>query len=263
MNSAHWHLLKQLTVRSIQQRFRGSILGWGWMIGQPLMMMAVYTTVFGLIFGGRYIAQPDDSPAFYALGIFLSLALFNFFSEVLQSAPHIILGNTVYVKKVSFPLELLPLSAVGAPVVTLLVQLGLVVVGALFAGVFHIEGIPSLIFSVLALVFLSLGVAFWFSALGVFIRDLQQISGVLGLVLLYASAVFYSPEMVAQREPGVWEFLRFNPLIHLLSSARSAILFGSEVSWLGVSISMAFCLGVLVTGYLFFRWIKSSFADVM
>ncbi|MEM9026666.1 MAG: ABC transporter permease, partial [Verrucomicrobiota bacterium] len=262
-NSAHWHLLKQLTLRSIQQRFRGSILGWGWMIGQPLMMMAVYTIVFGLIFGGRYVGQPEDSPAIYALGIFLSLALYNFFSEVLQSAPHIILGNTVYVKKVAFPLEMLPLSAVGAPLVTMFVQIALVITGALFAGVFHAGGLLYVLFSAVALAILSLGVAFWFSALGVFIRDLQQIAGVMGLILLYASAVFYSPEMVAEREPWIWQILQFNPLIHLISASRSALLFGVEVSWLGISLSMAFCSTVLVSGYLFFRWIKSSFADVM
>lgn len=263
MNSAHWHLLRQLTLRDIQQRFRGSILGWGWIIGQPLLMMAVYTTVFGLIFGGRYEGQPDDSPWVYALGIFLSLALYNFFSEVLQTAPHIILGNTVYVKKVAFPLELMPVSAVGAPLVTMLLQIGLVVVGAMFAGILHPMGLFWVLLSVVALVFLALGVSFWFSALGVFIRDLQQIAGVLGLILLYSSAVFYSPEMVEVREPGIWKVLQLNPLVHLIGSSRSALLFGASVSWFEVLCSTAFCFVVFISGYVFFRWIKSSFSDVM
>ena len=263
MNSAHWHLLKQLTLRSIQTRIRGSILGWGWIVGQPLLMMTVYTVVFGLIFGGSYEGQPDDSRMMYALGIFLSLGLYNFFSEVLNCAPQIILGNTVYVKKVAFPLELLPLSGVGAPIVTMLVQMVLVIVVALVAGVFQPLGLLYLLPSGVILATLGLGVAFWFSALGVFIRDLQQIAGVMGLVLLYASGIFYSPESVQLQEPAIWTILQFNPIVYLVSVPRATLLFGTEAQLLGLCYAAVFAGIVLWSGYAFFRWIKTSFADVL
>ena len=263
MNSANWHLLKQLTIRAIQTRFRGSILGWGWIVGQPLLMMSVYTIVFGFIFGGSYEGQPDGSPMMYALGIFLSLGLYNFFSEVLQSAPQMILGNTVYVKKVAFPLELLPLSAVGAPVVTMLVQIALVVVTALIAGVFEPIGLLFLLISGVILIVLGVGVAFWFSALGVFIRDLQQIAGFLGLVLLYASGIFYSPESVQMKSEAIWNVLQFNPIVYLVSVPRATLLFGTEAHLLGLGYAAVFAGVVLWSGYAFFRWIKSSFADVL
>ena len=261
--SAKLHLLKQLTIRSVQQRFRGSILGWGWIVGQPLLMMAAYTIVFGLIFGGRYEGQPDESAAIYALGIFLSLGLYNFFSEILQSAPQMILSNTVYVKKVAFPLEMLPLSSMGAPVITLLIQLFLVLVGAAVTGFFHITGILYVFVSILILLGFGIGVAFWFSALGVFIRDIQQISGVLGLVLLYASGVFYSTQTVKLHEPVIWSVLRFNPLVHLVDSSRSALLFGQSVDFAGLIYAAVLSLLTAISGIMFFRWIKSSFADVM
>ena len=262
-SSANLHLLKQLTLRAVQERFKGSVLGWGWMVGQPLLMMAVYTTVFGVIFGGSYDGQPEDSPAVYAVGIFLSLGLFQFFSEILQSAPQIVLGNTMYVKKVAFPLELLPLSSVGTSVVTLLIQIVLVVLGAVITGNFHLNGIVWLCFSATIILVLGLGVAFWFSALGVFIRYLQQISSVLSLVLLYASGVFYSVATVVETQPEIWAWLRLNPIIHLLDAARSALLFGVSPAPAGLVYAAVFASSLLVSGYSFFRWIKSSFADVL
>ena len=256
-------LLRQLSLRAVQQRFRGSVLGWGWIIGQPLLMMAVYTTVFGVIFGGSYGGQADDSTLAYALGIFLSLTVYGVFSDVVNASPTAILGNAIYVKKVRFPLEVLPLSSLAVPWVNLAVQLVLVLVFGVSTGFLDIGGlIPSGVMLAILLIG-SAGLAFWISALGVFFRDIQQLASVFSLVGLYASAVFYSSVDAQSAQPELWAWLRINPLLHLVENVRGALLFGLSVDWVGVTWSGVCAVLTLVSGVVFFRWIKSSFADVL
>src|SRR5687768_12437756 len=104
----HSALLGQFARRMIEQRHRGSFLGLAWTVITPLLSLAIYTFVFGFVFGGNFTGLPDETNLDYSLGIFLGLVLFNFLSEVLSQSPSVIVSQPNLVKKVVFPLEILP-----------------------------------------------------------------------------------------------------------------------------------------------------------
>ena len=109
----HRSLLRQLLVRNISARYRGSVLGLFWSFAYPLMMLAVYTFVFGIIFKARWgVGALDENKAAFPLIMFCGLAVFNLFSESINSSGSLIVNNVSFVKKVIFPLELLPVCTV-------------------------------------------------------------------------------------------------------------------------------------------------------
>ena len=188
--SEHRYLLWQYTKRQIEQRHKGSLLGMLWMVIQPLCMMMIYTVVFGLIFKGSYQGVENQSTLDFALGIFLSLSIYQMLADVINIAPSVVLSQPNLVKKVVFPLEILPVSQLAVALYQFCVSLILTLIGVVTIG----QGLSlnGLLFFValLPLVPLALGIALLFSSLGVFLRDLQQLAGPLSMVLMYASAVF-------------------------------------------------------------------------
>jgi len=256
----HRYLLWQFTKRQIEQRHRGSALGMIWSVLQPIMMIAIYTIVFGLIFKGRYKGVENQSTMDYALGVFLSITIFQTIAEVINSSAGAVLSQPNLVKKVVFPLEILPLANLGAAfyqfgISLLLVLLGIATVGQGFT-------LNSLLFLVtlLPLIPLALGAALLLSSLGVFLRDIQHAAGPLCMVLMYASAVFYSANMIP---PAIWAYLRFNPIIHIVEQARAVLLWHQPIHWLGLSYSFAFGLVLFALGLVTFKKLKPAFADVI
>ncbi len=254
------HLLWQFTRRQVAQRHRGSILGAIWSVLLPLVMMAVYTVVFGLIFKGRYSGVPDASTLDYALGIFLSITIFQFVSETLVLSPISVVSQPNMVKKVVFPLEILPLATIGTALVQFLISCLLVVIAIATLG--HGLGLSALLFplTLLPLFPLLLGIALIASALGVFLRDIQQAAGPLSMVLMYSSAVFYSSEMIP---PAFWTFLKYNPILHVIEQSRRTLLWQQPVQWEGLGYSLILGFVVLLTGIWVFRKLKPAFADVL
>lgn len=253
-------LVWQFTQRNIQVRHKGSALGIAWTILQPLLMLAVYTTVFGLIMGGTFGVRADETPWDYALGIFLGLTLYNLTSEIFSSAPSMVLQHPNLVKKVVFPLEVLPTSAVMAACYHCGIALGLCGLGLLFFG-------PSFSLSwlwlpviVLPLVMIALGLALGISALAVYMRDVAQITGVVSMILFYASAIFYP----ASKIPAIgWQFLRFNPFLHAIELAREVTLWAQPLRWEPL-VYLYFCgIVSILIGSFIFRRLKSGFADVL
>ena len=187
-------LLWQFLLRNVKSRHRGSILGGIWLLANPLLMLGLYVFAFGVVFGGRFTDSPDESTLDFALGIFLGLSLLGLVSGVIGSSPSIIVGQPNFVKKVVFPLEILPAANVGALSYDLLIGFSLCLVGVFCLGtgiglsIFYIPIILGPIFLI------ALGLSWFFSALGVFIRDVGQLASFLGLALLYSSGVFYSAE---------------------------------------------------------------------
>jgi lipopolysaccharide transport system permease protein len=134
----HRELLWQFTLRNVELRHKGSHLGLIWSFLNPLLMLGLYVLVFGYVFGGHFGILPEETPMDYALGIFLGLTLVHFFSEVLSLAPTLIIGNPNFVKKVVFPLEILPAASVCSAVFHLLISLGLALVSVQIFG----HGLP-------------------------------------------------------------------------------------------------------------------------
>lgn len=256
----HRYLLWQFTKRQIEQRHKGSFLGMLWCVIQPLSMMVIYTVVFGLIFKGSYQGVENQSTLDYALGIFLSLTIFQMLADVVNSSPAAVLGQPNLVKKVVFPLEILPVSNLAVALYQFGISLILTLIGVVTIG----QGLSlhSLLFIValLPLIPLALGVSLLFSSLGVFLRDLQQLAGPLSMILMYSSAVFYSAQMVP--EP-MWIFIKFNPLLHIVEQARATLLWHQPMDWLWVGYSFAFGLVTLALGLFSFKKLKPAFADVI
>jgi lipopolysaccharide transport system permease protein len=251
-------------------RHRGSRLGAFWALLNPLSMLALYFVVFGLIYGQRFEVLTDETHFDFSLALFLGLALFHAFSETLAWGPGVILANPNFVKKVVFPLEALPVANLGATLFHLLVSLGLVLVGSAFgtAGLsVQMLWLPVL---VLPMLLFTLGMAWTLSAIGVFVRDIGQLTAFVSTALLFASAVMYPPSKIQAAmvdSPAVLrallELLLQNPLLQLIDVARRVVLWHQPMPFdtliqLYLVGGAAFAIGAVL-----FALLRKSFAEVI
>ncbi len=256
-------LLWQFLVRNVKSRHRGSVLGSFWLLANPLLMLSLYVFAFGVVFGGRFTDSPDESTLDYALGVFLGLSVLGLISGIIGSAPGIIVSQPNFVKKVVFPLEILPAATVGALTYDLLIGLTLCLTGVFFFGSgISISALYLLV--ILPPVFLiAMGLGWFFSALGVFIRDVGQLGSFLGLALLYSSGVFYSAAKAKATAPSIWIFLKWNPLLQTIDSLRQVVLWGGEPDWHAIGYTWLVGILCLLAGAWFFNRLRSAFADVL
>ncbi len=259
MDNAHsFPLLLRLAQRELLGRYRGSVAGAFWSLLHPLLMLGVYTFVFGVVLPARW---PEvDGHLSFALNLFAGLLVHNFFSECVTRAPGLVLENTNYVKKVVFPLELL------APGVLLSALFHALVGVALLTLVqTAVRGLPGpwalllpLVWAPLAL--LTLGLSWFLAALGVYLRDTAQVMGVVTSALLFLSPVFYPLEALpaAVRD---WTFL--NPLTLPILETRKLLLAGGPP--LGGALAAYWGVGLMVAwaGYRWFQATRRGFADVV
>lgn len=259
---AHRELLWQFTVRNLELRHKGSVLGFAWAVLNPLLMLALYVFVFRFILGGTFGVVPDETKWDYGLGVFLSLSFFHLIAETVSVAPTLIVTNPNFVKKVVFPLEVLPAAAVGSAVIHMLISLTMVMAGVFLVGRGVSGSVLYLPLVIVPAVMFSLGTAWLIAALGVFFRDIGQFVGAVVTGLMFASAIFY-PAARIQEVPGAWSILRFNPVIHIVETARSVVLWREAADpglllWLNLS-----CFAFAVLGYACFSRLKRAFADVV
>lgn len=264
-NSLHlkFDLWWQFTVRAVEMRHRGSYLGFLWAVVNPLLTAALYVVVFGLIFNGRFHARPDETGIDYALGVFLGLILFHVVSETLAGAPHVILGQPNLVKKVVFPVEVLPPAQLGATWFHGAISLLFFAACALVLGRgLPLTGVAWLPLVLAPLALLTLGLAWLLAALGVYFRDLTQIVPLLSQVLLWSSAIFFSPT-VLERSPVAWAFLKWNPVLHTIDLARHALLWDRPLNFTRLGYTWLAGLAVFCVGAAVFRWGKRAFAEAI
>ena len=224
---ANRSLLWQFVKRSVSARYRGSMLGLFWSFVQPLMMLCVYTFVFSVVFKARWGVDTGSRGAF-AIIMFCGLALFNIFSEAVNLNCGIVVGNTNLVKKVIFPLEILPLSQTIASF-----AVGMVWFFLLFLGTVFVFGKLSFTMLLLPLILLplflfTLGVSFFTSSLGVYVRDTPHIVGVMLQILFFVTPIFYPVSAIPERFR--WPIL-MNPLTLLIEEARKVFLYGELPDW--------------------------------
>ena len=260
---ARRELIGQFTRRNIELRHRGSRLGAFWALINPLSMLVLYYIVFGVIYETKFNVLPGETGFDVMLAMFLGLSLFHAFSETLSWAPGLITTNPNFVKKVVFPLEVLPVAQIGAAAFHLAVGLGLVLIGSVFgtAGLtWHVVWLPVLI---VPLLMLSLGMAWLLAAAGVFLRDIGQLSAFVVTMLLFASAVMFPATMIAQKSPELWRVLRLNPLLQIVDLSRNVVLWHQPMSlpWLAYVYGFAFV--VFIGGAVFFALLRRSFAEAI
>lgn len=258
----HRDLLWQFTLRNVELRHKGSHLGLIWSFLGPLLMLGLYVLVFGFIFAGRLKDGANEETRLeYALAVFLGLAIHHFIAEVLTLSPTAVVANPNFVKKVVFPLPVLPAAGVGAAFVHFLITLGLVFLGALLAGIPLSWGtIGWLPVILLPLVLAALGLGLALASLGVFWRDLVHVTQFLSLALLFASAVFYP---ISQIPAAAWAVLKFNPLIHVIDESRHALFWARPPQALHLAYLYAVGLGTLLLGGTIFHRLRRTFADVL
>lgn len=252
-------LILAMVRRDVLGRYRGAVLGIVWPFIVPLLMLAVYTFVFTVIFKARWPVQ-GDSKAEFALVLFSGLMVFNMFAECLTRAPRLILSNVNYVKKVVFPLEILIWVSLGAALfhwaVSALVWVAAYVV---FIGAPH----PSIIWLplvILPLVLLTAGVSWALASLGVYLRDIGQFIGILTTMFLFLSPIFYPLTSIPEKYRIL---LYLNPLTLIIENVRNVMFWGRAPDLLPMLLySVLACL----FSWLCFAWFQKTrrgFADVI
>ena len=257
---AHRRLLGSLVRREVIGRYRGSFFGLLWSFFYPVLMLAVYSVVFGVIFRARWSEGATSSHAEFALVLFAGLMMFNFFAECLNRAPTLVLSNANYVKKVVFPLELLAVVTVGSAGFHLLVSLGVWLI-------FYVAvmGLPAwtllqLPLAVLPLALVVLGACWFLAALGVFLRDVAQVVGVAVSVLMFLSPIFYP---LTSLPAGLRWLVELSPLTFSVEQSRRVMMWGQPLQWQPWLVHTLCAAVAAWAGYVFFQRLRRGFADVL
>ena len=252
-------LIVQLTKRDVLGRYRGSLLGLAWSFFIPLLMLAVYTFVFSVVFKARWGVAGDDKVSF-AIIIFVGLIVHGLFAECINRAPSLIVSNPNYVKKVVFPLEILPSVALGSA----LFHAGVSLVVLLTAQFLLTQRLPwtVIIFPIVLLPLLlsTTGFAWLLSALGVYVRDIGQTTGILTTVLMFLSPLFY-PISVLPEKYRIW--LHLNPLTFIIEEGRNVLIFGRMPNWSGWTLALVASTLISAGGFWWFQKTRKGFADVL
>lgn len=261
--AARRELLWQFTVRYFQQRHKGSFLGLAWAFLNPLLLLGLYFLVFGYILNGRFQAVAGETHADFALALLVGLTVFHFVSEIINQSPTLIVSNPNLVKKVVFPVELIPVANLGAAAANLAVNFGLILAGQAVFGSLGL-GAGALWLPVLLgpVILLGLGLGWMLAALGVFLRDISQTTQFASLVLMYVSAVFIPSRMI-QEIPALWAVLRLNPLLQAIELTRGALLWHHPPDLALVGWLYAGSVAVFLVGHACFVALRPSFADVL
>ena len=253
-------IIAQMTKRDVVGRYKGSAMGLLWSFLNPVFMLVVYTFVFSVVFKARWGVGENESKSQFAIVLFVGMIVHGLFAEVLNRAPGLILGNVNFVKKVVFPLDILPVISMGAALFHSLISLLVLLVAfVLLNGYLHWTAIfiPLVL---LPLVTLTLGLAWLLASLGVFLRDVRQTIGIVMTIMLFCSPVFY-PITALPEEYRPW--LIANPLTFIIEQARAVLIFGQIPNWAGLAIYSLASLLIAWIGYAWFQKTRKGFANVL
>lgn len=253
-------LISQMVKREVVGRYRGSAMGLAWSFFNPLFLLTVYTFVFSVVFKSRWTVGGGESKTLFAVVLFTGMIVHGFFAEVLNRAPGLILANVSYVKKVVFPLEILPIVTMGAALFHSLVSLGVLLAAyVVFNGYMN----WTVVFAplvLLPLLIFTLGVAWVLASLGVFLRDVSQTIGIVTMVLMFLSPVFY-PVTALPEQFRPW--LMANPLTFIIEQARNVLVWGKLPDWMGLGAYTFAAMIVAWAGFAWFQRTRKGFADVL
>jgi len=258
-----WHnrrLIFQMAKREVIGRYRGSVMGLAWSFFNPLIMLVIYTFVFSVVFKARWGKDAGGGKANFAIILFVGMIVHGLFAECVNRAPSIILSNVNYVKKVVFPLEILPWVAMGSAFFHSLISLGVLLLVQLlvnhtlpWTAVF----IPLVL---IPLVLVSMGVTWFLTALGVYLRDIAQITVVFTTVLLFLSPVFYPLSSLPE---SYQKWLQLNPLTFMIETSREVLVFGHPPNWSALGAALLVGFLVAAGGFYWFQKTRGGFADVL
>jgi len=252
-------LIKALVKREVLGRYRGSVMGILWSFFNPVLMLGVYTFVFSVVFKARWNAASDSKTEF-ALVLFAGLIVFNLFAECINRAPGLILSNANYVKRVVFPLEILPCVALGSAIFHSLISLGVWLVAYLMLfGELHAT-VLLLPLIILPLMLLILGLTWGLASLAVYLRDVSQFVGIVVTVLMFLSPIFYP----ATALPEEYRYLLLlNPLTPAIEQTREVLYWGNSPDFGLLSVYLLCNALIAWLGFAWFQKTRRGFADVL
>lgn len=252
-------LIVQMTRREVIGRYRGSILGLLWSFFNPVFMLAIYTFVFSVIFKARWDPH-QTSKAEFAMVLFSGLLVFNLFAECVNRAPSLILSNSNFVKKVVFPLEILPWVDLGSALFHMFASL---LVWLLFYGIFF--GVPHITLLLFPLLLFplgcfTLGISWLLASLGTYLRDVGQFVGIVVTALLFLTPIFYPLSMIPARYRQI---IFINPLALVTEDARRVLMWGKSPDWKLFAVFTVLSVVVACLGFAWFQKTRRGFADVL
>lgn len=257
----NFSLITQMTKREVVGRYRGSVIGLAWSFFSPLLMLGIYTFVFSVVFKTRWSGIGTESTKMdFAIIFFSGLIIYSVFAECINRAPATILGNVNYVKKVVFPLEILPWIACGSALFHAGVSISVLLVTQLvFEG-----SVPwtALLFPLVMapLVLGTMGIAWCLSALGVYVRDIGQITGMITTIMMFLSPIFFP---MSAMPPEFRDMIAINPLVYFLEEGRNTLIFGVLPDPANLAIAWVGGLVVASLGFAVFQKMRNGFSDVL
>lgn len=256
----HRQLILQLVSREVVGRYRGSIMGLAWSFFNPLLMLAIYTFVFSVVFKARWGNHGSGSQVEFALIMFSGLIMHTLLSECAMRAPGLVLTNTNYVKKVVFPLEVLCWVSLGSALFHTVISLAVLLLAILLVN----HALPwTVVYLPLILLPFAIGImgfSWMLAALGVYVRDIGQVMGMIMTILMFLTPIFY-PVSALPESFQIWVYL--NPLTWIVEQARNILIFGTPPSLVGSLQSAAIACGLAWFGFWLFQRLRKGFADVL
>jgi len=247
--------------REIESRYRGSVLGLVWSMITPLLMLGIYTFVFGTVFQSRWGGSNAQTPtAQFSVILFTGLIVYQIFAETIVRSPQLMIANANYVKKVVFPLEILVPVVIG----NALFHAGISFL-ILLPFVFMVMGAIPLTILLLPLVLAPLlimaaGVGWFLASLGTYTRDIGQFIGTLATALLFLAPIFFPSSALPE---WLQPWLVLNPVTVPVDQAREVLVFGRPPNWVVIGAYGLVSLVVGMLGYIWFQKTRKGFADVL
>ena len=253
-------LLLQIVKREIEIKHKGSRLGPIWSVISPLMLLGLYFFVFGLVFGGRFGVLKNENFVDFALALFLGLNIFGVISDAITNSPTLITNQPNFVKKVIFPLEILPIAKVISSIYFSLLS----IIVAIFISVFTNTGLSIYIcmfpLLLIPLFMIGTGISWALSSIGVFFRDISHTAIIISTGLMYSSAIVYSPSRLPKYLSSV---LYYNPVLILVDQSRRVIFWKLPLELFPVLYLYFSSIVILISGYIIFKRLRPLFADVL
>lgn len=253
-------LVLALSRREVIGRYRGSLMGMAWSFFNPVLMLAIYTFVFSEVFKARWGNGANANKVDFAIILFVGLIIHGLFAECINRAPGLILANINYVKKVIFPLEILPWVALGSALFHTFISMLVLLLAQLIFTQHLVWTVLLFPFILLPLVFATMGFAWFLAGIGVYVRDIGQITGMLTTVLLFLSPVFYPVSALPARYQ-TW--IQINPLTFIIEEGRNTLIFGKIPDIMHWAIMLIMSILIAWTGFIWFQKTRRGFADVL
>ncbi len=250
-----WDLVK----RDFIGRYQGSIMGVVWSLFNPLLMLAIYTTVFSVAFKARW-GTGEESKIAFAIVLFSGMVVHSLFAECINRAPSLIVSQVNYVKKVVFPLEILPWVALCSAILHFSISFLVLLIFCFFSDVaLHWAAllVPLVMFP---LILITLGLSWILASLGVYFRDMTQIVGMISTLALFLAPVFYPLDALPEPYRSL---LNWNPITLPIIQIRDVLLWDKPVQWDLWLINLSIGALICIFGYWWFQKSRQGFADVL